>query len=214
MIQHLETDCENVFRTLKHWRNAPNFPSLRRCVILEQGLHWNVLQDRADVDDGFGDITPACREYTHARADAVSRIYAAIPGREFFGPVVQVHIKQYIVINGNEIQIPSTTNPKRTSWVVICRGMDELHLKDPRHSWVVICRGMDELHFIRSTTHLSQKKANLVVQSWSNPASRKPMRRSSNIRRTQCASQAKLFLLENGGGMTSLPFLEFQRKYI
>ena len=29
----------------------------------------------ADVDDGFGDRTPASREYTHPRAASDSRIY-------------------------------------------------------------------------------------------------------------------------------------------
>ena len=40
MIQHSEKDCENVFRTSKHW-----YKKLRRCVILEKSLYWNVLQN-------------------------------------------------------------------------------------------------------------------------------------------------------------------------
>ena len=75
-----------------------------------------------DVDDGFGDRTLACREYTLPRADSDSRIYAAIPGQTTIGPVLQVHIIQCHGINGIEIQIPSTTTQNRTSWVVICRG--------------------------------------------------------------------------------------------
>ena len=51
------------------------------------------------------------------------------------GPVLQVHIIQFLGTHGIEIQIPSTTTPNRTSWVVICRGknrfVDELHLRDP-----------------------------------------------------------------------------------
>ena len=39
-----------------------------------------------DVDDGFGDRTPACREYTLPRANSASRIYATIPGQTFIGP--------------------------------------------------------------------------------------------------------------------------------
>ena len=45
MIQHLETVCENVFRTSEHWRTASKLLKLRRCVILGKSLHWNVLQD-------------------------------------------------------------------------------------------------------------------------------------------------------------------------
>ena len=33
------------------------------------------------------------------------------------GPVIQVHIFQFLGTHGIEVQIPSTTNPKRTSWV-------------------------------------------------------------------------------------------------
>ena len=76
----------------------------------------------ADVDDGFGDQTPARRECTHPRAVSDSRIYAASPGRTIIGPVIQVHIIQFLGTHGIESQIPSTTTPNRTSWVVICRG--------------------------------------------------------------------------------------------
>ena len=88
-----------------------------------------------DVDDGFGDRTPTCREYTHRRADPSSRIFAAIRARTIIGPVLQVYIIQYLGINGIEIQILPTTKQERTSWVVICRGdVEQLHLNDPDHN--------------------------------------------------------------------------------
>ena len=72
------------------------------------------------------------------RADNASRIYAAIPGRTTIGPVAQVHNTQFLGTRGIEIQIPSTTKPNRTSWVVLCRGknrfVDELHLRNPGHN--------------------------------------------------------------------------------
>ena len=71
-----------------------------------------------DVDDGFADRTPACREFSHPRADSDSRVYATIPGQTIIGPVLPVHIIQFLGINGIEIQIPSTTTPNRNSWVV------------------------------------------------------------------------------------------------
>ena len=61
----------------------------------------------ADVDDGFGDRTPACREYTREPT--------------IFGPVSN----SYYQVSGNygiEFQIPFTTVKERKSWVVICRG--------------------------------------------------------------------------------------------
>ena len=75
-----------------------------------------------DVDDGCGDRTPACREYTLPRADSDSRIYAPIPGQTVIGPVLQVHIIQCLGLDGIEIQIPSTKTQNRTSWVAICRA--------------------------------------------------------------------------------------------
>ena len=57
----------------------------------------------ADVDDGFGDRTPACRECTLPREDQNSRTYATIPGQTAIGPVLQLHIIQYLGINGIEI---------------------------------------------------------------------------------------------------------------
>ena len=116
----------------------PIYESPWRCDILERSLHWDELQNHPDVDDGFGDRTPACREYTPPRENSDSRIYATIPGQTIIGPVLQVHSIQYIGINGIDIQIPSTTTKERNSWVVICRGTnryeDEWHLNDPDHS--------------------------------------------------------------------------------
>ena len=79
-----------------------------------------------DVDDGFEDRTPACREYTLPREDQNSRIYATIPGQTIIGPVLQAHILRYLGISGLEIQIPSTTTKNRTYWLVICRGKNPL----------------------------------------------------------------------------------------
>ena len=50
-------------------------------------------------------------EKTHPRAESDSRIYAAIPVRTIIGPVLQVHISQFLGTHGIEIQIPSTTTP-------------------------------------------------------------------------------------------------------
>ena len=49
---------------------------------------------------------------------------------------------------------------------------------------------------------LLQKKVKHVLQSWSNPASRKVMRRSVKFWRIQCTSRKKLFLLDKGSRMS------------
>ena len=109
----------------------------------------------ADVDDGFGDRTPACREYTHPCADSDSRIYAAIPGRTFIGPVLQdlFFTVSWHSWNWNSNSIHDNTRWK--SWVVICRGknrfVDELHLRDPGHNPT-----SNELHLERSIAKESE----------------------------------------------------------
>ena len=57
---------------------------------------------------------------------------------------------------------------------------------------------------------LLQKKANLVLQRWSNLASRKLWRSSSKFRRNQCTVHKKLFLLERGSGMTFPAYKHFR----
>ena len=114
------------------------------CNFFEDASFWKRVsigtcyKTIADVDYSFGDRTPAGREYTHSHADSASRIYVAIPGRTLIGPVFQVHEKLFLGTHETEIQIPSTTTPKLTSWVVKCRGnnrhVDELHLRDPGHN--------------------------------------------------------------------------------
>ena len=79
-----------------------------------------------DMDDGFGDRTPACREYTGLRADSDSRIFAVFEQRTIIGPVLQVHsvMSSVLAFMESEIHIPSTTSPKETLWAVICRGQN------------------------------------------------------------------------------------------
>ena len=47
IIQHLEKDCENVFRDLTHWRMMSNLQSVWRCVVLEKSLCWDELQNHS-----------------------------------------------------------------------------------------------------------------------------------------------------------------------
>ena len=177
----------------------PIYKSLWRHVILERvsiGMSYKTL---LGVDDGFGDRTPACWDYTLPRADSDSRIYAAIPGQTIIGPVLQVYIIQFLGIKGIEIQIPSTTTKERTSWGVICRRIatwrsyiSMIHTTVPQ---VLNCYWKD----------LLQKTTNLVLQRCRDLASRKLMRRSSKFRRIQWTIQKKLFLSKKRSGTTFPP---------
>ena len=106
---------KHMARTTSELRNTgernPIYKSLRRCVILEKSLNWNV-------------------EFLH-----VENIHTR---RTIIGPVIQDHVTQFLGNHGIHIQIPSTPTPHRNSWVVTCRWknryVDEQHLRDPGHN--------------------------------------------------------------------------------
>ena len=147
----------------------------------------------ADVDDGFGDRTRACRERTHPRANSNSRIFAAIPERTVIGPVRQVHIVKFLGTHGIEIQIPSTTTKERNSWVVLYRGknrfVDALPHRDPGHNPT-----SKEFLLERSIAKESEPCATESEQSLIEETHAK----QSKILRIQCTIRKKLHLLEKG----------------
>ena len=93
-------------------------------------------QTRPDEDDGWGKITPMCREYTHPREHPDSRCFPTINANTKIGPILMIRMSQVFGIYGLEVQIPSPSRPRYSSWILICRGLekfvDELHLHD-RH---------------------------------------------------------------------------------
>ena len=56
----------------------------------------NYYNTRADDDDGWGKITPMCREYIHLRSHSKSRCMAVIPGGSVIGPVSLEHASDKI----------------------------------------------------------------------------------------------------------------------
>ena len=121
----LETDCETFNRTSRHWKKKPNLKEFVKRRHLSMKL---LSEDTTKVlhrDDDFGDGTPACRECTDPRADSDSRLFAAFRERTIMGSVLHIHIIKFLGNYGIEIQIPSTTSPTRTSWVVISLRFDE-----------------------------------------------------------------------------------------
>ena len=158
------------------------------------------LQDPNIEPQKFGDGTPACREYTHPRAGPNSRLFAANRERTIIEPVFQVRIVKFLGYYGIVIQVPSTTTKDKNSWVVVCReknrSVQELPHREPRPNST-----RKELLMERSFA----KESEPVVQSWSNPASSKPMHDSQKFLRIQCTIRKKKYLLEKGSGMISLP---------
>ena len=105
-----------------------DFPFTKVC---EDASFWS-YKTIPDVHDGFGDRTPACREHTLPRADSDSRIFSAIPGQTIIGPVLQVHVIQYLGINGFEIQIIISTTTVKSRGKN--RYVEELHFNDADHN--------------------------------------------------------------------------------
>ena len=85
---HRLRECVQNFETLdneiQYTRMCENEPIFHKVFV---GMCYTTV---AGVDDGFGERTQACREYSHLCADSNSRIHAAMPERTVIGPVLQV----------------------------------------------------------------------------------------------------------------------------
>ena len=125
-------------------------------------------------------------------------LFAAVRQRTLFRPVLQDHIIKCLGIYGTDIQRPSTSSSTRTSWVVICRGQNRFveglpHIEPgPNPTSKELLRERE----------LLQKKTKLLLQSWTNPSSRKLMRCRNWFLRIPCTV---LFLLEKGSGLIFPP---------
>ena len=148
--------------------------------------------------DGFGDRTPACREYTHFRADSDSR--------EFMPPFQNeqylVQFLKFILYHflapmelkfkfhppQRQIEIPgkSYAEERTASWMSYISEIQDTIPRVMNYFW----------------KDLSQKRVNFVLQSWSNPASRTLMRRSKIP--TNPVYTKDVILVGEGSGMTFL----------
>ena len=152
----------------------------------------------ADVDDGFGDRTPACRECTHPCADSDSRIYAAIPGRTIIGPVLQDHIFTVSWHSWNwtfkfhprqsQIEIPgrSSAEERIASWMSYTSEIQDTFPRVMNYFW----------------KDLLQKEVNLVLQGWSIEECHA---KQFEIPMDPVYYSKNVILLEKGSGMTFLP---------
>ena len=142
--QHLATDCEKVFRSLNH------FPR--------------------DVDDGFGDFIPACREHTFPRTSPRSRV-CSNSRRNIDWTSHRSSRRTTSWQPWLEIKIPSPKNPES-----ICER--ETYPKSRRQSQQV---GMS---FGTNTRN----------ENWSHPALRKLVRDKPGLLLIQCAFRKEFFL--------------------
>ena len=91
-----------------------------------------------DMNDGFGNPTASCREFSLPRAHQDSVVTLWTQNYAEIGPVLEVNTFCHLDVHGIEIQIPSTSGDNTNVWVVISRGsnryVDELRYKDPEYS--------------------------------------------------------------------------------
>ena len=91
-----------------------------------------------DINDGFGNLTASCREYTppRSRPDSVVKLWRK--NLTEIGPVLEVKTFCHLDFNRIEIQVSSTSGYNTNVWVVISRDsnrfVDELRCKDPEYS--------------------------------------------------------------------------------
>ena len=103
-------DLDEQFRT--------NYESAGFLRPVSVGMYYRTSEDD---NDGFGNPTASCREYTLLRAHRDSVVKLWIQKRTEFGPLLDVKTFCQLDKHGIEIQIPSASGDTNV-WVVICRG--------------------------------------------------------------------------------------------
>ena len=66
----------------------------------------NYHQIRPDVDDGWGQFTPSCPEFTSSRAYLKTKALAAIPAGTIIGPNIEVHVVKILDEYGCRLSHP------------------------------------------------------------------------------------------------------------
>ena len=65
------------------------------------------------MDDGFGDFTPSCREYSRPRGEMLSTVLGAISEGTAIEPVLQFVMVKIVGTCGIEIEIPPPSRSER-----------------------------------------------------------------------------------------------------
>ena len=84
----------------------------------------NYYKIRQDGNDGWGESTPLCREYSSFRTYPKTQALAAVPEGTIIRPVLEVHVVK--ILDGYGF-----ANPEYTTYVVVSReeerSVSELH---------------------------------------------------------------------------------------
>ena len=102
---------------------------------VSKGMYY---KNSEDVNDGFGNFIPSCREYMSSRTHRHSEVKLWIQNYTEIGPVGDVKVTCLHGRHGIEIQIPLTSGDTNKVWVVMSRGpnrcVEELRHRDPDNS--------------------------------------------------------------------------------
>ena len=79
---------------------------------------------RPNAGDGWGEITPLCREYSSSRSYPKAQALSEIPEGTIIGPVLEVHVVKILGGYGIEVAIQSIANPEYTTYE---RFLNEIH---------------------------------------------------------------------------------------
>ena len=71
----------------------------------------NYHKIQPNADDGWGTVTPLCREYSSSRSYPKTKALAAIPEGTTIGPVLEVHFVKILDGYGIEVAIQSIAHP-------------------------------------------------------------------------------------------------------
>ena len=183
---------ETLQKEIQFTKVCDDAPFFKRVSV---GMCHNTV---ADVDDGFGDRTPACRQYSHPRACVRFQTSCRNPRTNFKWT-------------------SSSSSHCTISWHTWNWNVDSIHdnarskfldcdmpRKESLRGWVTSQRSRTQSHekWITFGQIYCKRKWIFVLQSWSSPASRKLLRRRLKFWRIQCTVQKKLFLSEKGSRMT------------
>ena len=160
-------------------QGSASFRVLEKTQLCEKALFQhlvtagNFYQIRPDDDDGWGNFTPLCQEYSNSRSYPKTRALAAIPAGTIIGPVLDTHIVKIHDRYAFEVAIPSICRPEDTTYVVISRETERF--ANETHDHKAEARSSDELleNLQESETHEPYEERKVTTRSketWAAPS--------------------------------------------
>ena len=117
MLQHLDTFESMLVRS--------KIESLRTVAKLYHPVELGNYYVTILLEDDGCRRTSMCREYTAARSQRDSRQCASVDADQERGTFLNIGIATIVDVPGNEVQVPSLSDPWRSIWMLISRGEEK-----------------------------------------------------------------------------------------